>query len=65
MRVGFGDGRQDTLPRMASCQGEDTLNEANGADTPRGERRVGPLLDRRADALTLPDQPIDKGLLTA
>src|SRR5437763_10979676 len=65
MRVGFGDGRQDTLARMASCQGEDTLNEANGTDTPRSERRVGPLLDRRADALTLPDDPIDKGLLTA
>lgn len=65
MRVCLGDGRQDALPWMSSCQGEDALNEANGADTPRSERRVGPLLDRRADALTLPDEPIDKGLLTA
>ena len=65
MRVGLGDGRQDALPRMSSCQAKDALNEANGADTTRGERRVGPLLDRRADALTLPDEPIDKRLLTA
>ena len=65
VRVRLGDGRQDALPWMSSCQGEDALNEANGADTPRSERRIGPLLDRRADALTLPDQPIDKGLLTA
>jgi len=65
MRVGLGDGRQDTLPRMASCQAEDALNETNGADATRGERRVGPLLDRRADALTLTDEPIDERLLTA
>jgi hypothetical protein len=50
---------------MSSGQGKDALNEANGADATRGERRVGPLLDRRADALTLTDEPIDKRLLTA
>ena len=65
VRVCLGHGRQDALPWMSSGQGEDALNEANGADATRGERRVGPLLDRRADALTLTDEPIDKRLLTA
>ena len=65
VRVGLGDGRQDALARMASGQAEDALNEANGADATRGERGVGPLLERRADALTLADEPIDEGLLTA
>lgn len=49
---------------MSSGQGEDALNQANGADATRGECRVGPLLDCRADALTWTDEPIDKRLLT-
>lgn len=60
----LGHGRQDALPWMSSGQGEDALNEANGADATRGGRRVDPLVDRRADALTLTDEPIDKRLLT-
>ena len=64
MGVGLGDGGQDALARMASCQAEDALNEPNGADAARGERGVGPLLERRADALTLAHESIDVRLLT-
>jgi len=39
------------------------LNEANGADAAGGERRIGPLLERGPDALTLADEAIDKRLL--
>ena len=46
--VRLGDGREDALARMSARQAEDALNEANGADATRGERRVGPLLERRA-----------------
>jgi len=52
VRVCLGHGRQDALPWMSSGQGEDALNEANGADATA----------RRA--LTLTDEPIDKRLLT-
>ena len=62
-RVGFGDGGQDPLARMLAGQAEDTLNEANGADTARRQRRVGPLLERGPDALALPNEAIDKRLL--
>ena len=48
---------------MPPRQAEHALNEANGADAARGERGVGPLLERGADALTLADEAIDKGLL--
>ena len=64
VRVRFGDGGEDALPRMAAREAEHALNQANGADAACGERRVGPLLDRGADALALADEPIDKRLLT-
>ena len=64
VRVRLGDGGEDALARMAARQAEDALNQANGADAARGERGVGPLLERRADALALADEPIDKRLLT-
>ena len=61
--VRLGDGREDALARMSSRQAEHALNEANGADAAGGERRVGPLLERGADARTLADEAIDIGLL--
>ena len=48
---------------MPSRQAEHALNQANGADAARGERGVGPLLERGPDARTLADEAIDKGLL--
>ena len=40
---------------------QDALNEANGPDPAGGERRVGPLLERWPDSLTLADQAIERG----
>lgn len=49
---------------MSSGQGEYAFTEANGADATRGERGVGPLFDGRPTRSHLPDQLIDKRLLT-
>ena len=62
--VRLGHGGEDALARMPARQSEDALNEPNRADATGGERRVGPLRERRADARTLADQAIDKRLLT-
>ena len=62
--VRLGDGREHALARMLPRQAEHALNEANRADAAGGERRVGPLLERRPDALALADEAIDVGLLT-
>ena len=62
--VRLRDGGKDALARMPARESKDALNEPNGADATGRERRVGPLPKRRADALTLADQAIDKGVLT-
>ena len=64
MGVGLGDGGEDALAWVASCQAEDALNEPNGADAADRERGLGPPLERRAHARTLAHQSIDVRLLT-
>ena len=49
---------------MCARQTEDALNQTDGADATGSERGRGPVLERRPDAPTLPEQAIDEGLLT-
>jgi hypothetical protein len=65
MGVRVRDHREDPLARMAARQAEHALNEPNRADAASGEGCVSPLLQRRADALALANEAIDKGLLPA
>ena len=62
--VCLGDGHEHALTRMLPRQTEHALSEANRADTSSGKRGVGPVLQRRSDALALADEAIHKRLLT-
>ena len=48
---------------MFPGQAEDALNQADGAHAALGERRVGPLVERRADARAAAEQLREEGLL--
>ena len=54
------DGR---LQKMDGRAVPEAVNKANGADPARGLRRVGPVLERRSDKLTLTDESIHIRLL--
>ena len=61
--VSLGDRDEHAFARMLPRETEDALNQPNGADAAGRQRRVGPVLEGRADALALTNETIDKRLL--